>query len=216
MFFATARFLLPPRDGTRLLWWRTWFLIKSRIEEMYLMRLSALSFRRRSKLKYYLFPTSNTCLLPVHLPFWPLTPCVPGSRRVMSAANRASPSLLKHSISRSAFFSEACCNLSAWLAAAAACLIWCSLFSSSISKRRALCASVKPFALEKKGAVVRGSRICPGTGGGVRRWWMLRYARASPLLRHRHRRSPRWHLQLSRPELKISNSGRRARCGGLD
>lgn len=40
-YFRHYVIFLPPRDGTRFLWRRTWFSFKSRIKEMYLMRLSA-------------------------------------------------------------------------------------------------------------------------------------------------------------------------------
>lgn len=66
-FFSSR--ILPPRnayrnvfhrDVTRLLSWRTWFLIKLRIAKMYLTRLSALSFKSLA---------SCNIFVPTHMPF---------------------------------------------------------------------------------------------------------------------------------------------------
>lgn len=80
------------------------------------------------------------------VPYSILRALYPGSRRALSAAKEESPSLLTCSISKSAF-SATRCHLSAWLAAAAACLIWRSLFSNSISNKRVLWAFVNLIVL---------------------------------------------------------------------
>lgn len=89
-------------------------------------------------------------------------PYVAGSWQVFSATKRAYSIFFIYSITSRAFSLATCCSLSAGLSAPTLCLIWYSLFSSSISNKRIFWALVKlKLITEAEFAGLRSYRTGP-------------------------------------------------------